>query len=301
MFFDVPRSSSSRSSSPPRPIAPCVDVNERSVPGPGWIDACPADELGMGGFHPVYSGLDDFAVSNSDVAVMVEVVHDTVVVAVQKDVRGIPEHVPAECGTSLGVAAAGVVLRGAEAAHDADAADVNTVRGKVLKHKLELVDELELQDKVLGPDVWLIMREKVAELEVLRDVGVRGIWRDLNEPGRIRVARGRCLGRTDAFAPRPLGRPITDVVEADFSAVLGVEGELSDDVEVGDRLDGVPDGECDAPDARAMRLRVGRRDIAASAVAQLGARRERVGLDVLRGGVDRCTELSARSPRAIEE
>ena len=196
------------------------------MPGPGWIDACPTDKLGMGGLHPVNCGFDDLAVLHSDMAVMVEVVHDAVVVAVDEYVGRVAVHVTAECGTPLRIAPAGVVPRSAEAAHDPDPADVDAVSGQVLENELELIHELELEDEILRPDVRLIVSEEVTEHEVLGDVGIGVVLSDLNETGRVGVTRGGRLGWTDFLALRPLRRPVADVIEADLPSALGAEREL---------------------------------------------------------------------------
>src|SRR4051812_24157289 len=52
------------------PIATRIDMNERSVPGAGWIDACPANYFRMSGLDPGDSGLDYLGVAYRDAPVV---------------------------------------------------------------------------------------------------------------------------------------------------------------------------------------------------------------------------------------
>ena len=109
-----------------------------------------------------------------DLAVVVEVVHHAVVIAVDVDVRRVAVHVTAEVGSArrccrrpslyCGVRKPLITLH---------AAHVDAVRLQVAQHELELVDVPHLQHEVLRPDVRLVVREEVAKLEVLGDAGVR--------------------------------------------------------------------------------------------------------------------------------
>src|SRR6266550_7729919 len=121
-------SASSGSSDPTRAISTCVDVNERSVPGPSRIDPCPANKLRMSGLDPIDSCLDDLAIIDADPVILIEIIHETVVIAVDEDVRRVAIHMTAECGASLGITARRVVLRRPESAHDVYAADVDAMR-----------------------------------------------------------------------------------------------------------------------------------------------------------------------------
>ena len=65
---------------------PPVDVNERSVPGPSRIDPCPANKLRMSGLDPIDSCLDDLAIIDADPVILIEIIHKTVVIAVDENV-----------------------------------------------------------------------------------------------------------------------------------------------------------------------------------------------------------------------
>src|SRR5437867_4031004 len=295
-------SASSRSAGPPCSVTARIDMNERPVPGPGRINAGPANKLRVRYFDAIHSGLDYLAVRHGDTAVMVEVVHQPVSVGVDEYVDSVAVHMTAELGAPSGIPSADVVLRRAEAAHHPDSADVDATRLKIGQNELELVDELDLEHEVLGPNVRLVVREKVAQGEVLRDGRIGVIRGDLDEARRIRVGARQCLLRADATTTTmALGWPVSDVIEAYAPTLLRAEGKHGDDAEIGDGSNCVANGDRDAPHPRAARLGVSGSDVAPHAVAHLGTRRERVGLYDRAGGVDRCAELAAEPALSIED
>src|SRR5205085_427184 len=103
---------------PAGPVPARVDVNERSVPGSGAIQASTAYQLRISPLDSLLCVEDDPGVVDIDAAVMVEVVHDAVGVVVDEDVRRVAIHVAAESGASARFAAGRVVLRSPETAHD---------------------------------------------------------------------------------------------------------------------------------------------------------------------------------------
>src|SRR5256885_3418653 len=86
-------------------------------------------------------------VTNVDAAVVVDVVHRTVVVVVDVDVSRVPVHVTAESGASARVAPARVVLGCPESAHDHNAVRVHAAAREVFQNELELVDVSYLEDE----------------------------------------------------------------------------------------------------------------------------------------------------------
>src|SRR3954463_8026625 len=107
----------------------------------------------MSRLDPVHGRRNDPGVVNRDLSVMVEVVHLTVAIAVDVDVRRISIHMAAEVRSAAGIAARVVVLRGPKAAHDLHAVGVDPMRLEIGENELELVDELCLKHEILWPDV----------------------------------------------------------------------------------------------------------------------------------------------------
>ena len=70
------------------------------------------------------------------------------------------------------VAEAEVVLRRAKAGQDVHSVGANSVSLEILNHQLELVEQRLAQNQVLRPDVCLIVREKIVQLEMLGDAHV---------------------------------------------------------------------------------------------------------------------------------
>ena len=128
----------------------------------------PADQAGCSLFDAVDRGKNDLGVLDVQLAVVVEVVHPAVAIVVDEDVGRVAVHVSAERRAAARITAADVVLRRTESAHDVHAARRIAVLLEVLQHQLELVDEPQIEHEVLRPDVLLIVREEVAEREVVR-------------------------------------------------------------------------------------------------------------------------------------
>src|SRR5262249_37063605 len=153
--------------------------------------------------------------------------------------------------------------------HDPDAARVDTVRLQIGEHELELVDELLLKHEILWPHIGLVVREKIAELEVLGHRRIRVLFRHLDE------ARGGCI-RTRRRLLGPDGArfagPVAYVVKTDAPVLLRRERQHADDAEAADGTYSAADGEQQIPDAGAGRCRY---DLAILSVAHGGARRQR--------------------------
>ena len=96
---------------------------------------------------------------------------------------------PAEVRAAFGIAAAMVVLRRAKAAHDLEVTDGMAHRLQLLNGQLQFVEQFRIQQQVFRPDVRLILRQEIAELEVSRDGRVNVLRRHLDEAVRVRVRR----------------------------------------------------------------------------------------------------------------
>ena len=149
-----------------------IDMNERTVPRRGPVQASPANKLRMGFFNPLLGGQNDRTVVDVDSSVMVEVVHHAISVVIDENVGGVPIHVPAEAGPAGSFAARRVVLRRAKSTHDVDPLGVDPVLLEIRKNQLELVDESGGQHEIFRPDIRLIVGQEVSELEMLTDRGV---------------------------------------------------------------------------------------------------------------------------------
>src|SRR5581483_1598454 len=104
---------------------------------------------------------------------------------------------------------------------------------ELLNRQLELVEQCGVEQEILRPDVRLILREKVAKLEVLGNVRVRVLLRHFDESGWIRIRRLRRLAALEG--------PVAEIVEADSPALLFAEGNQRDDAEVADLARGLID------------------------------------------------------------
>src|SRR6202022_3472868 len=155
--------------------------------------------------------------------------HLPVPVVIDVDVVGVAVHMPAKRGATSRVASAGVVLGRSKATQDTDTGRIDPVLLEVLEHELVLVDQSHIDDDVFGPDVLLIVRQKVLELEVLRELGVLVLGCDFEETPRRIVTPSR--------SPPPRPRPLPDVVEAKPATSFLGSGPERDDAEIGERLD----------------------------------------------------------------
>ena len=97
------------------------------------------------------------------------------------------------------------------------------MRREIVDHELELVHERLAQHQVLGPHVALVVRQEVAQAEMLGDVRVLVLRRYFDESLGILVGVGP--------RPPPLTRPVADAVVADRPAILRGERNQGDERE----------------------------------------------------------------------
>src|SRR6478672_763367 len=172
---------------PPGPLSAGVDVGEGTV-GPGRaVQAGTAGQLGVRALDALDGLQNDARVAGIDSPVVIEIVHATVLVVVDEHVRRVAELMAAIARPAAAADALRIVLRRSEAGHDDHVLDANAVRLEVLDHELQLVDQRLAKHEVLWPNILLIVREEVAETEMLGYVGVLILRRHLDEAFRILV------------------------------------------------------------------------------------------------------------------
>ena len=124
------------------------------------------------------------------------------------------------------------------------------MRLQIGENQFELVDQLWLKHQVLRPDVRLIVREKIAQLEVLRDRRVLILLRDLDESGRIGVRPRGCLCTVPSLRARPASCRCSRVPTRPFFFALN--GSMEMRLKFGDRPHRVSDGQEHIPDAGSL-------------------------------------------------
>ena len=134
-----------------------------------------------------------------------------------------PIHVPTECRAASRIAASHVVLRCSKPAHHVGRRSSKCHALEVEQHELQLVDEPHVQHEILGPDVLLVVREEVAEREM---VGQGVSW--LSD-----VTSMNPEGVVASLTPASLGRPHTDVIQPNASSATLGDRRKRDDTEVG--------------------------------------------------------------------
>src|SRR5687768_8600797 len=139
----------------------------------------------------------------------------------------------AERSPATGITDAGIVLRRAEPAHHPDAVCLDATALEIAQNELELVDKFCLDDNVLWPDVGLIVREEITQLEMIGKPGVLRSGSDLDESGRrlIHDTRTDSLGR----------RPVSDIVKTKPSSLLVRRRAEGNHLEIRERLDRITD------------------------------------------------------------
>ena len=165
-----------------------VDVGKRAV-GPGrLVDPAAAGELGVHPLDPLHRGDYHSRIPGVDAPVVIEVVHASVTVVVDEDVRGVAELVAAVLRPPTAPAdTLLVVLGGAEAGHHPHVLDPHPVRLEIFDHELQLVNQGFPEDHVLRPDVLLVVGQEVAQPEVLGDLEVLILGGDDDEAVGILV------------------------------------------------------------------------------------------------------------------
>src|SRR6266700_7771330 len=131
----------------------------------------------------------------------------------------------AEVGSTGRVTAVHVVIRRSESTHDREMPHRMARRLELLDRELQLVDQFGIQQKIFRPDVGLILGQKIAQLEVCRDVRVGVLRRYLNES--VRVAVGGSL-----WCSAALERPVAEVVKADAAFLFFGERNERDQTEI---------------------------------------------------------------------
>src|SRR5688500_13510667 len=102
-------------------------------------------------------------------------------------------------------------------------ANIVAMTHHVLDDELQLVDELRVEHQVLRPHITLVLREEVPKAEVLGDLSVLILPRDLDEAIEARVRL-----RSN---PAALEWPIAHPVAADAAFHLVGEGTQRDERE----------------------------------------------------------------------
>src|SRR3954463_6316339 len=220
-------------SDPASGVASRVNMGERPVRGRAGIYAAPSYQRRVCPLDAIDRILDDFGICNIHAPVMIQVVHLAVAIVVDEDVVGIAVHVAAEGGAAPRIPSPGVVLRRSEAAHDADSVGIDSLFGQLRQYEFVFVDHLHVDDDVLRPHVLLIVRQKVFQLQVLRELSALILRCHLYEP------TWRCVA--DARLPFARGRPVADVIESETPTFFFDRGAQRDDAEVSEWLDGIAD------------------------------------------------------------
>src|SRR6202022_4111497 len=96
---------------------------------------------------------------------------------------------------------------------------------QLLDGQLELVEQLRIEQQVYRPDIGLVLGQKIAQAEMLGDLGINVLRSHFDEPRRIVV--GRRLRRAAAL----LEWPVAEVVEADASVLLFRKRDQRDQIE----------------------------------------------------------------------
>ena len=122
--------------------------------------------------HPLDGAQNHARIARVDSAVAIQIVHPAVAVVVDEHVGRITVHVSAQLRAAAGTPAVAIVPGRAEAAHHRHVLNRDTCLLEIRDHQLELVDEILVEDQILRPDVSLIMRQEIGELEMLRDLHV---------------------------------------------------------------------------------------------------------------------------------
>jgi hypothetical protein len=221
--------------------------------------------------------LNNLGICNIHAPVVIQVVHLPVAVIIDEDVVGISVHMAAEGCPASGVASARIVLGCPEAAHDSDASRIYPVLLEILEDELVLVHQLHVDDDVFGPDVLLIVRQEVLELEVLGELGILVLGSDFDEAARRIVIHAR-----SSLSCR---RPVPYVIEAESAAPLLGGGTERNHAEIRQRLDGVSDAYRQIPCSRPLRSNKFGRGLRRRAGRKrcYGAGRQRVGEDLIEG------------------
>src|SRR5256885_3525957 len=177
---------------PPPTCAPAahVDMSEGSVVARAAVDADSARKLWMFFLDLLDGAQNDPRIARVHPAVVVEVRHPATAI-VDVDVGGVAIHVPTELGATADPPAMSVIPRRAESAHYRHMLHFDAVLLKLSDDQFELVDEIFIQDEELGPNVSLIVGQKIGEPEVLRDLQVHVLGSDLDEAVRILVSVSR--------------------------------------------------------------------------------------------------------------
>ena len=128
-----------------------------------------------------------FGIAGIHPAVAIDVVHAAVSIVVHEHVGGIAIHVTAQIRSPTRISATVVVARRAETAHDLYVIDFHALRLEILNCQLQLVDHFRIHEQVLRPDVVLVLGQKIAQAEMLRDVRVLVPLSDLDESRGRRV------------------------------------------------------------------------------------------------------------------
>src|SRR5439155_15951385 len=135
-------------------------------------------------------------------------------------------HVSAQLRTAAYASAVAIVPWRPKTAHHRHVLNRDAGLLEIRDYQLELVDEILVEDEVLGPHVLLIVREEVAEAEMLGDLHVLILRCHLDEPVGILIRVGK-------EAPSALTRPETNAVQTDAAVLLVREGPQCDE---GERL-----------------------------------------------------------------
>jgi hypothetical protein len=105
-------------------------------------------------------------VSESDSTIAIQIVHPTVAIVVDNHVCRITELMTTVSRATTLVTKSSVVVRCSEAGDDFHSAGAHTVSLEILNHQLELVEQRLAKDDVLRPDIFLIVRQKILQLEM---------------------------------------------------------------------------------------------------------------------------------------
>jgi len=190
---------------PSRHAASHVDVSERAAGSRGVIQPSAANEVRILVLHALDGGEDDTHVGEVHLAVVVQVVHPSIVVVVDDDVGSVTELVPAVTSAPALVAKRLVVVRRAETGDYLHSVGVDTVPLEILDDQLELVEERLLQNQLFRPDAFLVVRQEIAEQKMLGDAGVLVLACHFNEAIRILVGIGTKTSLLFRPEPNPVG------------------------------------------------------------------------------------------------
>ena len=133
----------------------------------GMIQADAPHEIRISPFDALNRRENHTGVAEIDSAIAVQVVHSSVTVGVDVDVGGVTELVAAlPCATAR-IAQRKIILRRPEPGEDAHLRCRYASVFQILNDELELVDEGLTKNDVLGPDIFLIVGQEIAQTKVL--------------------------------------------------------------------------------------------------------------------------------------